>query len=120
MAAPRLLVTGANGMVGRHVVREALRNGYQVRAFVRKYDDQSPLRGLDIEIVTGDLTQPECIPPAIEGMEYIVHTAGLVGDWGPFEEYRAINQTAVESILAALVKRGGTLKRFHTFAAKRP
>lgn len=68
-----------------------------------------------MEIVTGDLTQPECIPAAIEGMEYIVHTAGLVGDWGPMEDYRAINQTAVESILAALVKRGGTLKRFvHT------
>lgn len=112
MAARRMLVTGANGMVGRHVVREALRHGYQVRAFVRHDDDQGPLRGLDVEIVTGDLTQPGCIPPALVDMEYVVHTAGLVGDWGPMEEYRAINQTAVESMLAALVKRGGPLKRF--------
>lgn len=112
MAAPRMLVTGANGMVGRHVVREALRKGYDVRAFVRKHDDQSPLRGLDVEIVTGDLTEPECIPPALADMEYVVHTAGMVGDWGPMADYRAINQTAVESILAALAKRGGPLKRF--------
>ena len=36
----RALVTGANGLIGSHVVRELLCEGYRVRAFVRREDDR--------------------------------------------------------------------------------
>jgi len=43
MSKPRLLVTGATGMVGYHVVRRALEHGYDVRAMVRSAKEPGPL-----------------------------------------------------------------------------
>ena len=52
----RVLVTGANGFIGAHVVRAALDAGVEVRAMVREGSDQRALDGLPVEIVYGDLT----------------------------------------------------------------
>lgn len=73
-----LLCVGATGSVGRHVVDEALRQGHAVRALVR---DPAAARRLpaQAEIVTGDLTQPQTLAPAVEGVEAIVFTHGSNG-----------------------------------------
>lgn len=112
MAGKRMLVTGASGMVGRHVVRRATQDGYQIRAAVQPGGDISPLESLGCEIVECDLTDAPTVPPLIEGMDVVVHTAGKVGDWGAFEEYKAINQDAVETLLAAVRDRGEPIDRF--------
>lgn len=112
MPPKRMLVTGASGMVGRHVVRRAVKDGYRIRALVQNGHKATPIDGLGCEIVYGDLTQAETVPPLVEGVDVIVHTAGKVGDWGPFEEYKAINQDAVETLLEAVRQRSESLDRF--------
>ena len=58
----------------------------------------------------GDLTQPQRLAAAVEGVEAVVHCAARVGDWGPVEEYRAVNVEGLRHLLEAC--RGQPLKRF--------
>jgi uncharacterized protein YbjT (DUF2867 family) len=71
-----VLIIGATGSIGRYAVAEALRQGYAVRALVR--DSARAARVLPDEagLATGDLTRPETLGPAVEGVEAIVFTHG--------------------------------------------
>jgi uncharacterized protein YbjT (DUF2867 family) len=73
-----VLVVGATGSIGRLVVDEALRAGHAVRALVR-----NPARTTGwpagAEIVPGDLTRPESLPAAADGIDAIVFTHGTDG-----------------------------------------
>ncbi|PYC64835.1 NAD-dependent epimerase [Micromonospora arborensis] len=62
-----ILVTGATGHVGRHVLTALLNEGHKVRAMTR-----APERGrfpADVEVVRGDLTEPEGLADALRGVE---------------------------------------------------
>ena len=71
----RALVTGANGFIGAHLVRAALAEGLEVRAFVRPRSDQRSLADLPIETAFGDLTDPSTFPPALDGVDILFHAA---------------------------------------------
>jgi len=77
-----VLVTGANGFLGRHLVAELLQRHYQVRALVRPESlaAASPLpslRSLPIECYAGDLCQPGTLERAAAGCEAIIHAGAL-------------------------------------------
>jgi uncharacterized protein YbjT (DUF2867 family) len=63
----RILVTGATGNIGRHLVNNLLVAGQQVRALTRNPSKA----GLPppVEVIQGDMTMPETLPPALEGVE---------------------------------------------------
>ena len=71
------LVTGANGFLGHALCRRLCAAGHGVRALVRGGSDLSLLRGLPVNFVQGDVTRPETLPPALEGVEVVFHLAGL-------------------------------------------
>jgi nucleoside-diphosphate-sugar epimerase len=99
-----LLVTGATGMVGSHVVRRAVADGYAVQAMVRHGSDRRALEGLPVQYVEADLSAPESLPAALADAEIVVHTAAHVGDWGPAEKYRAINVIGLEHMIHAAAR----------------
>ena len=111
MFQPVMFVTGATGMVGNCVVRRALSAGFRVRALVRPRTDLQVLKGLPVETVQGDLSEPSSLKNLLSGVDVVVHTAAHVGDWGPAEKYRAINVIALEHLLTA-ARREGRLKRW--------
>ena len=75
----RVLVTGAAGQVGSRVVRALLKRGYEVRGLVLPDDPAiSRLDGLDIELMEGNLLDPEVAARAVDGVEAVIHTANLV------------------------------------------
>jgi nucleoside-diphosphate-sugar epimerase len=74
----KALVTGANGFIGEHLVKTLLEHGDSVRAMVRREPAAAPLKALGADVVFGDVTQPETLPAAIEGVDVVFHLAGLV------------------------------------------
>ena len=74
-----VLCVGATGSVGRHVVEEALRRGHAVRALVRSRARAAGLPA-QAQIVVGELTQPDTLAAAVEGVDAIVFTHGSNGD----------------------------------------
>ncbi|WP_083904691.1 NAD-dependent epimerase/dehydratase family protein [Rhodopirellula sp. SWK7] len=111
MPQGRLLITGATGMVGSLLMTRALEEGYTVRAMVRPTSNRAAFEGLDVEQFEADLADPESLPAALEGVDYVVNTAAHVGDWGPAEKFRAINVVALEAMLIA-ARQQAQLKRW--------
>src|SRR3989442_15960378 len=76
--AKLLLVFGATGATGTHVVRLALGGGLRVRAFARSPQKvPADLRAQPtLEIFAGDLTDMDAIDRAVTGVDYIIATAG--------------------------------------------
>jgi nucleoside-diphosphate-sugar epimerase len=106
----RLLITGATGFVGSHLTDEAVKRGHSVSTIARSNSDASHLKQQSVTIHTGDITDVEVIRKAANGVEAIVHCAAKVGDWGPVEEYRAVNVEATRHLLETCRK--DHLKRF--------
>jgi dihydroflavonol-4-reductase len=82
-----ILVTGANGFIGSHVVRSLLKRDYQVRVFVRPDANMRNLDGLNVEVVHGDLLRAGTVVDAAAGCKAVIHTAGLVNTH-PFNGWR--------------------------------
>jgi len=69
-----VLVTGSTGRIGANVVNRLVRRGHRVRAQVRPGSDRADkLRGLDVEVVTVDLTDRAGLAATVRSMEAIVH-----------------------------------------------
>lgn len=102
------LVTGASGFIGWHVARKLLEGGHSVRALVRF---ASRLRELDVEIVTGDLRDPESLARAVQGCGVVFHVAADYRLWArdPSELYRS-NVDGTRNLLAAA--RHARIERF--------
>ncbi|MSO94441.1 MAG: complex I NDUFA9 subunit family protein [Thermoleophilia bacterium] len=81
-----ILVTGATGFVGGHVVRMLAKAGERVRALVRDASGAEALDGVECELVRGDVTDPASLRAAVEGCTAVVHlVAILTGKSDDFE-----------------------------------
>src|SRR5262245_9137073 len=106
----RYLVTGATGFLGTHVAEACVKRGDHVSTIARPTSDAARLERLGVTLHRGDLADAEVVRRAVEGVDVVVHCAAKVGDWGPVEEYRAVNVDALRGLLEAC--RGRPLHRF--------
>lgn len=107
----KILVTGGTGYTGSHLVRRLVRDGYDVRTFVRNPDKFPPLRDLGVEIVTGDLRNREDVNRAMEGVDVVYHIAALFrAENVTREDMFDINAGGAQNMLEAAEGQG--VKRF--------
>ena len=81
------LVTGATGFLGGHLAERLVRNGCRVRVLTRSSSDTTLLDRLDVEKITGDLTEPSIAERACRGVDVVYHAAGKVVNWGPWSQF---------------------------------
>jgi nucleoside-diphosphate-sugar epimerase len=110
MAGMRLLVTGASGFIGGHLVGGLADGGYDVTALVRKGSDRRLLQELGIGMVYGDLEDPPSLLEATKDKDAVIHLAAYYTLTGKRAFYERINVEGTRSLLEACLKNG--VKRF--------
>jgi nucleoside-diphosphate-sugar epimerase len=99
-----VLVTGATGFTGGHLVRALRERGHRVRALVRRRSiaKAASLEAAGVEIAAGDLLDPPSIRRAAEGVDVVYHVAAMYREAGqPPSTYRAINVDGTRHVFAA-------------------
>ena len=97
----KVLVTGATGFLGSHIAEQLARQGHAVRVLVRRTSDRSFLQGFEAEEVLGEVTQPDSLPAVVDGVDAIVHAAGLTKARSAVE-FDEVNAGGTANLLAAL------------------
>ncbi|PTM40203.1 NAD-dependent epimerase/dehydratase family protein [Bosea sp. 124] len=107
MSGERVLVTGAGGFIGPHVVAALKTAGYRVRVTQR---DPGPAPADTEAVVTGDLASPIDWSAAVDGVAHVVHLAGLAHAGPGLDEalYRRINTQATLDLAQAAYRAGVT------------
>jgi nucleoside-diphosphate-sugar epimerase len=109
------LITGATGFVGGHLVEACAGRGWNIRALARSSSDTALLERHNVALIRGDMTNNAAVREALQGVGVVFHCAAKVGDWGPVEEYRAVNVEALRGLLDACRER--PLRRFVHFSS---
>ncbi len=114
-AAGRVLITGGAGFIGSYVADELLAHGYRVRVLDRLSEQvhgegcrRPPYLADEVELIKGDVRDPEAVERALEGCDAVFHLAAMVGVGQSMYEivnYTAANGVGTAVLLEALIKR---------------
>lgn len=101
-----ILVTGATGFIGTHLVRRLLEEKHQITCVVRKPADEKPFHG-QVKIVTSDLRNLEDKGSMMVGIDVVIHLAAQLGHYGiPYEYYYEVNCRASVTLAKMSVQHG--------------
>lgn len=101
------LVTGGSGHIGNVLVRQLLRRGVPVRALLRGKEIPPALQGLDLEIIRGDILQPESLKAAMDGVDIVYHLAAKISlAAGADPEAELVNLKGTHNVIEAVQKAG--------------
>jgi len=104
-----IVIYGATGEVGSHVVREALNRGHRVTAVSRK-PERVELQHDNLSVVKGDLLDNASVAEIVTGQDVVILSVrGVIGDSGSPES--ALQFMAAERLVDALYRRGDSAPR---------
>jgi uncharacterized protein YbjT (DUF2867 family) len=104
VAGKRVLVTGATGYIGGRLTPRLVAAGADVRVLVRTPDKLVDVPWApDVDVVQGDLTDPDSVHPAMEGVDVVYYLAHAMGGRGDFE---AAEATAARTVADAAREAG--------------
>lgn len=105
----RVLVTGATGFVGSHLVENLLERGYDATVLVRSTAQRKYvlpwLYDGRVEVIYGDITDFSRVKTALKDMDVVFHLAALLGSWGiPEQQYYHVNVYGTRIIMEQSVQ----------------
>ncbi len=109
----KVLITGATGLLGGHLIKELQERGEDIRALVLPVENADRLLKQGVEVVRGDVTDASTLEPAVTDIELVFHLAGMMGVWRPLAEYRLVNVTGSANLYQAAQK-AGVRRYIHT------
>ncbi len=102
-----ILVTGATGFLGKHLVAGLQDAGFRVRALVRNAQNRVLDFHPDVEIADGDVTDILSLEKALEGVDQVLHAAAVVSFWRKRrEEMNLINVQGTAQVVDACIEAG--------------
>lgn len=109
----KILITGATGLLGGHLIKELRQRREHIRALVLPIEDTSKLLEQGVEVVKGDITNRSTLDAAVKDIDLVFHLAGMMGVWRSFADYHLVNVIGSENLYKAAQKAG--VRRFvHT------
>ena len=110
---PKILVTGASGFIGSFIVEEAIRQGFEVWAAMRKSSSRQFLSDERIHFIELNLASEADLKQQLAGhaFEYVVHAAGVTKCLDKQDFFR-INTEGTQHLVRAIQESGMSLKRF--------
>lgn len=97
LAAPKILVLGATGPTGRHIVSQALARGYDVTILVRSPEKAADMKGA--KIVVGDARDETMLRQAVNGRDAVISALGTPAS--PFRDVTLLS-TATRALVSAM------------------
>ncbi len=114
----KILVTGATGLLGSHLVERLVARRYDLRVLVRSTSDLHRLRGLGVELAYGDVRHYWAVCEAVKGVDVVYHLAGVMRDWGSRQLFCDVNVGGTAHVCQACVAEGvGRLIHISSVAA---
>jgi nucleoside-diphosphate-sugar epimerase len=109
----KVLLTGANGFVGSHVLDQLVARQTPVVVLLRRSSDRRFIAEKipQVEVCTGDLDQPASLDDALARVTHVIHCAGATKAIKP-EVFFAVNQLGTRNLIGALNRRGSQIERF--------
>lgn len=110
----KLLVTGATGFVGTHVVNALLRRGHEVAVLARDPDRARSRYNRPVERLRGDLADPATLARAVGGRDAVIHLVGIIHETRT-QTFDRVHRVAVENVVASM-KSAGLRRLLHMSA----
>jgi nucleoside-diphosphate-sugar epimerase len=101
-----ILITGGNGLLGRHLIPVLQDRGDTVRVFTLPGENTSWLEERGVAVFRGDVRTPGTLTAPMNGAEGVLHLAGMMGLWLPMKDYRDVNVTGTENVCRAALAAG--------------
>lgn len=117
----KILITGAAGFIGSHLVELLLKEGLpagSLRLLIPKNESLKNLPAESFEIIRGDIRDKKIVKKAMEGIEVIYHLAALTIDGGKYYKQKQYQEVNVEGTVNLLEQcRGKKIKKFILFSS---
>ncbi len=98
----KVLITGATGFIGSHLLARNLKDGNRVRIFALPDDSKAKEHeGHGLEVFYGDIRDYQAVGKAVNGVQVVFHLAAVVTDWAPKELFKQVNIDGMRNICQA-------------------
>ena len=99
----KTFITGGTGLLGANIIRELLCRGHHVRALVRQGSDLRGIKGLNVELYVGDLSDEQNLYEGCKGFDYVIHAAAQTpGCFTNFSDFIDTNIKGTQNMVRAM------------------